>query len=365
MASSQNELKQKELQRLLTTTPADAIQDPGAYFQELHRQFTRALARDKTAERRFYKIGPYKACFHFANSELAANLAPPFVHLESKASPEPDFTVVFADSRLSGIPLDPPRWSEIHGSRLSLHGDGVFIQFDFGTETLHAFRLRDKLGIFWVKDAAQVFFSEKVCPIRSIFHWVSQGSSLQMIHGGAVGDENGGVILVGRGGSGKSTSCTTSLLSDLFFLGDDYCLVDTGPSPRVYSLYASTKVNPDMLGRFPHLAAGRVVDSGPEAEKPSFLIPGAFHGRLKAELKLKAILMPRVTGKKETRIVPSTAMKGLHALAPSTLFQSTGLGESSFKKMADLSRRLPCFILEAGTDLEGIPRAVLGLLRTL
>lgn len=365
MAPSQSELTLEDLQRLQDSSSPGAIRSPKVYFQELHSQFRRAVEAGPKPMVRHFRIGPFRAKFHFASQELAEALTPPFAHLETAPAQAYDICVGFWDSRRSGVALNPPRWTEIQGSRLGLHGDGHHIQYDFGTEVLNAFRAEDGLGLFWVKDAREIFFSEKVCPARSIFHWLSEDNALQLIHGGAVGDRQGGAILVGRGGAGKSTSCTAALKSDLFFLGDDYCLVDTGKSPKVYSLYASTKVNPDMVGRFPHLAACRMPATGVPDEKPSFLIHDSFKDRLLRELPLKAILMPRVTGRPETRVLPAGAMQGLHALAPSTLFQSTGLGGSSLKKMAELSRRVPCFFLEPGTDLDGIPVAIGNLLKTL
>lgn len=365
MAPSQSELTLEDLQRIQDSTSPDASRDPRSYFKELHSHFQRAIEASDKPISRYFKIGPYRAVFLFASHELAESLVPPFAHLEINAVDLPDLTVGFWDSKGCGVDLNPPRWSDLQGSRLTLHGEDLYIQYDFGTEILHAFRVDDKMGLFWVKDVRHIFFSEKVCPIRSIFHWLSEGNSLQLIHGGAVGDDTGAAILVGRGGAGKSTSCTSTLHSNLFFLGDDYCLLDTGESPRVYSLYASTKINPDMLKYFPHLTKFRIASSEKEAEKPSFLIHDAFKDRLRRELPLKAILMPRVTGRPGTRILPAGPMQALHALAPSTLFQSTALGTSSFKKMAALSRSVPCYFLEPGTDIRGIPKAIGELLRSL
>lgn len=365
MAPSQNQLSLEDLQRLQDRDSPQAARDPEAYFDELWRQFQRATKASSDARMSYFQIGPYRAKFIFACAELAENLTPPFLHLEIDPIDSPDLTIGFWDSQSSGIPLQPPRWSDLQGSRLSLHGPGTYIQFDFGTEILNALRTQDKTGLFWVKDAQYIFFSEKVCPARSIFHWLSENSSLQLIHGGAIGNDLGAAILVGRGGSGKSTSCSTALRSNLFFLGDDYCLLDTGDDPKVYSLYASTKINPDMLPNFPHLSENRLPTTDTSLEKPSFLVYKSFSERFLASLPLKAILMPRVTGLPETKISRASAMQGLHALAPSTLFQSTGLGDASLKKMAKLSRTLPCFHLELGTNLESIPRAVGALLSSL
>ncbi len=370
MATSQNQLKLESLHALLAkkvSQPENA--QAGEYFNKLQTGFLEACGKSSSTWVRYYQIGPYRSQFRFSCEELSQQLTAPFSHLEIPCPPEDsphfDLEMNFWDSTLSEIPLKPPRWSDAHASRLSLHEQQVFIQYDYGTNTLHALDLQKKQGIFWVKDARDVFFSERVCPIRSIFHWLSKDTSLQLIHGGSVGNEQGAVILVGRSGSGKSTASTSVLDSPLYFLGDDYCLVESQNYPKVHSLYASAKINSDMLNKFPHLTQYRVSASEGEPQKPSFLLYAGFKNRLKDSLPLKAILIPKVTGNAKTRIVPASSMNGLHALAPSTLFQSTGLGENSFKRMADLSRRLPCFFLESGTCLDTTPPAIAELLQSL
>ncbi len=370
MATSQNQLKLEGLHALLAQKGSE--QDTARaeeYFEKLELCFVQAYQKTSQPWVRYYQIGPYRVRFRFSCEELSQQLGLPFSHLAIDSPSENplhfDLEMDFWDSALSGIPLKPPQWSDAYASRLSLHDQHIFIQYDYGTSTLHALNLQKKRGVFWVKDARDVFFSERVCPIRSIFHWLTKDTSLQLIHGGAVGDENGAAILVGRSGSGKSTASTSVLDSSLYFLGDDYCLVESQGSPQVHSLYASAKINPDMLNKFPHLSQYRVTSSTGEPQKPSFLLYQGFKNRLKNSLPLKALLIPKVARQPVSQIIPASSMQGLHALAPSTLFQSTGLSENSFKRMANLSRTLPCFFLESGSNLETTPQAIAELLRSL
>jgi hypothetical protein len=52
----------------------------------------------------------------------------------------------------------------------------------------------------------------------------------------------------------------------------------------------------------------------------------------------------------------------LAALAPSTIFQLPRAGGEAFKFLATFARGLPCFSLEAGTDLSTIPPVIERLL---
>ena len=67
----------------------------------------------------------------------------------------------------------------------------------------------------------------------------------------AVGQAAGGVLLVGAGGSGKSTCALSCLTSDLLYAGDDYVAVELRPEPRVLSLFCSGKLEPDHAALLP------------------------------------------------------------------------------------------------------------------
>jgi hypothetical protein len=55
----------------------------------------------------------------------------------------------------------------------------------------------------------------------------------------------------------------------------------------------------------------------------------------------------------------------LAALAPSTIFQLPRAGNEAFQFLAAFIRQLPCFSLEVGTDLSGIPPVIEELLWSL
>ena len=75
--------------------------------------------------------------------------------------------------------------------------------------------------------------------------------------------------------------------------------------------------------------------------------------------------MPRVTGARDTRIVPASAAQALLALAPSTLFQLPGAESAKFRRMSQIAKSLPAYTLESGTDWTQIPRALQELIATL
>jgi len=77
---------------------------------------------------------------------------------------------------------------------------------------------------------------------------------------------------------------------------------------------------------------------------------------------LKAIFLPTVSGKRDTSLKPASAISALKALAPSTLFQLSGAGKTEFENMTKLVKKMPCYTLSLGTDLEQIPRTIVNFL---
>ena len=183
------------------------------------------------------------------------------------------------------------------------------------------------------------------------------------MHGGAVGMRDGGVLLAGKGGSGKSTTVLTCLRSDLLYLADDYCLVSTDPVPYAHSLYCSAKLDPDNLHRVPHLMQDLSNRDRLTTEKAVFFLFEHWPQKIVSGFPIRAVLLPRIVGGTTTRLRPATPMEGLKALALSTMSQLAGAGLPSLQIMHTLVNRIPCLHLELGTDLAQIPDVISGLLR--
>src|SRR4051794_7273185 len=77
----------------------------------------------------------------------------------------------------------------------------------------------------------------------------------QLLHAAAVGTEQGGVVITGRGGVGKSTAALLCLEAGLAYLGDDYVVVALEPQPMAYSLYCTAKLDDGQAAHFPGLLA--------------------------------------------------------------------------------------------------------------
>ena len=115
-------------------------------------------------------------------------------------------------------------------------------------------------------------------PLRAILHWWLGSHGVLQVHGGAVGTAEGGALVVGRGGSGKSTTALSSLAAGLRYAGDDFVAITTRPEPWVHSLYCSGKLDPGHLERFARLPGEVANPVRGEDEKAIVYVGRAFPG---------------------------------------------------------------------------------------
>jgi hypothetical protein len=351
------------------------------FFQAACQAFEQAA---NPALERIYQVGPHALRLRFANDRLVPRLTPALEHLAVLATGAPmdggasapddarsALTVCIWDSTSTGVSMPPPPWpSDAYTPRGDIwsHSTGRFqIAFQSTLAGVGPLSLLDReqaVGLYWLSDARHLPDYESGAPLRNLLHWWLAGTGYQFVHAGAVGRASGGVLLVGKGGSGKSTTALACLEAGLLYLGDDYCLLSASPVPEALSLYNSAKVRPDGLLHFPQLA--RRVDARDRlgVEKAIFFLQRHFPERLILRFPLRAILIPRITGLPGTTLSAASPATALKALAPSTLFQLAGAGPAAFQNLARLIRQIPCYYLDAGTDLAAISGVITSLLPT-
>jgi hypothetical protein len=326
--------------------------------------FAEASSRGHGLVERSYEIAGRTVLMRFAGSAMFDRISGSFAHLESSGVDEPVLRVNVWDTASTGT-LAPP----ILGVELDGDPTGPIYYYEEGDvqalsrwNTLSVFDGNANEAWFWAPDPATMPSWDWASPMRSILHWWLGRHGILQVHGGAVGLPEGGVLVVGRGGSGKSTTTLASLLSGLRYAGDDYVAIETGTSPYVHSLYSSGKLDTHHLERFPTLLGAVVNPVRPEFEKAVIYAQRARGGASINGFPIRAVLVPRVAGVPETRIIPTTATAALAAIAPSTIFQLHPPQRDALARMGALVRQVPCFSIELGTKLEQIPGAIAELL---
>jgi hypothetical protein len=311
------------------------------------------------------RIGGHNVQLRFGSGGLVPCIMPAFAHLTVDSALEPELVVNIWDSRSADAA--PPRMPDVDSE--SPAGAFYFFEdppvrgvFQPGMRALSVLDHANNEAWYFVEDPAGLPYWERAAPIRQILHWWMGARGHQQVHSGAVGLPDGGALLVGKGGSGKSTTALASLASELRYAGDDYVMVSLAPQPWVHSLYSSGKVHPDNLARVPHLVPALSNAEHLATEKGVAFVDQHFPDRVIEGFPLQAIVMPTITGRSNTRVVPASRAAALAALAPSTVFQLHTAGAEALQYMARLVRQVPAYILELGNDVSQIPGVLLELL---
>lgn len=342
---------------------------PTLYFGAVYNAFEQAGRTAGGIIDRFYTIAGYTVRLRFAGPALLPLITPALAHLAASPSSAPDLTVCLWDSETTGVQLPFPPWrirdrsarGEVPG-----YSDGRFYTaFQPRAGILSMLDASANRAVFWIPRAAALPSFEMAMPLRAVFHWWMSGRGRQLIHAAAVGTADGGVLLVGRGGVGKSTTALACLSAAMAYAGDDYIAFQMEPTPIAHSLYSSGKLAPDALARLPHLLPAISTPGRPGEEKAVLFLHEHYPQQIRPSLPIRAVLLPRVTDRLETTIVRTSAGAALIALAPSTIFWLPHAGERALQAMAALLQRVPSYVLYVGTDLAQVPAVIADLLKGL
>lgn len=245
----------------------------------------------------------------------------------------PDVTIYLRD--------EMPDLSEVAASGLRHFADasqGHTYYWEAATQTaaLHLYRIGTTV---------------RATPMLPLLNIALRGKDTFVIHAGAVATEAGAALLIGKGGSGKSTTSLLSLQAGLHFLADDYCAIRATEPPTVHSLYASAKVHFDNAFRLPFIRWDRT----PEYDKGYAWLAPTFADRLRTHAPVRALLHPAVSD--ELKLEPLRSHEALMTLAPNTILQLQS-DAGAFAAMAHLTRRVPSYRLHLGPDPSAVPTLI-------
>lgn len=326
---------------------------PRAYFEEA-AAIGRAVFADGAGSERVYGLGGLRCLVRYADRAAEAAIHRALAHIEISPGAPPDLTIgVWDETRASHLLPEPhPHMLvDYRNHCLELCSDARYLALEerwLGTRSF----IDRQAGAAWycMRDAGALPYYERAAPLRSLLNALLVGRGRHLVHAAAVGTSEGGALLTGPPGAGKSSSALACLGGKLGFVADDWCGVAVGPAPRIFSVYASTKLRIDGLDRFPEMR-GRIDNFDRlDEEKATAFLAEHWQSGLVADCPVKAIFIPEVAGGARTVVVPAPWKDAWRAMTSWTLKQLTGCGRDSIALLTRFAASLPAFHLRLGRD---------------
>ena len=354
----------------VTTSHTAARAAPGRWAKRFAEATAaiRGRALDDDVVERCFSIAGHRLRVRIAGRALAGAMTRALAHLadEQGAGARAALTVCIWDGESTGagdppalVPQPPERRSPDAPGSMQLVRDDTTIGLYQPTERILSMldRAHDE-AICWVGEAKTLPYWEHGAPLRHLLHWWMSERGLQLTHAACIGNDRGGVLLVGRGGSGKSTTALASLRAGLDYVGDDYLLVQVGSGVIAHSLYNTAKLHQDQAERFPDLIDRPIAYAESGQEKVLAFMHERYPARTVPRLDVLGVLLPTVVGTGPTRLEQVSRAEALAAIAPSTVMQLPGAGRDAMAVMATVLRTVPCHRLLLGPDLRQVTETI-------
>lgn len=336
------------------------------YFQESHDCFLRAAKFIGVTSRKFVIAGEAIEVA-LASNELAPLIFPALNHLITDRS-DTAFKICCWDQQRSGVMRPARPWGEnenfTHGEIPSFIDEDHYLHINLATGAIIAADRQARLAVFSIREASDINTYETAAPFRDFFNWWGSKRSLFQIHAGATGYPDKGALLVGRSGAGKSNTVAACIDSDLFYAGDDCCLLDTTGDPFVHSLYSSTKLYKSDLHRYLLLKRSESIGLTTPENKSLFFLHDLAPERVIAGFPLKAILVLNICQQQDTSLSPISPAAVLLTMAPDNILRWPIVGKLAMPHLTRVVRSVPCYSLNVGNNRDLITAAISGLLKS-
>lgn len=126
-------------------------------------------------------------------------------------------------------------------------GNGLMVSLDPDRGLLKLYDAKSSMGCFFVDDFQSFPVWERFSPLREFLHFLALDRQCLLLHGAAFLNQSPfGTLVVGPGGTGKSTLTVQAFIKGMKVAGDDYVLLELTEDDKViaHPIYKTLKLHP-------------------------------------------------------------------------------------------------------------------------
>lgn len=258
-------------------------------------------------------------------------------------------------SGIDGLPAQPEPPGPLHplGSLHRNHDNSVLIErrrgfvTTFDVAAMELITIVDGIGSIDTDLAAK--------PLLRFLLPLMMRQEIVLCHAALLGGGERGLLVTGKGGSGKSTISAAALVGGAAFCSDDFVALErVGDALVGHCLYASIMLNGGHIDRFPALSRQAVRFRTDIFAKHMVPIAAAFPAQLRASLTIEAVAVPAIVATPESLLVSGNRSDMLRAVAPTSVFSSPWREADRVRFLFDTISRLEPLVYRSGSDFDRI-----------
>jgi hypothetical protein len=183
--------------------------------------------------------------------------------------------------------------------------------------------------------------------------------NVEVIHSSMISKNRKGILFLGEGGSGKTTSALSCLNDGFNYLGDDHIgLTEVNHTFVGYSLYASVLIYENHFKQFPQLQKFELQKNMRRDEKSIIYFSNGYLNKIDNCAEIALLLLPKVVDSNHANFRKAKKSETLLAAAPSSLRLQISPNKKAFDTISHLVDKTPSYCIEVGKDLDEIPKCV-------
>jgi len=234
-----------------------------------------------------YKIGPFIIRISSISKPLMEMLTRGLAHIAPENA-SPDLTI-----RLwNGPKLPPINWDLIQSNGYRGYSAPPFyFHFLEPIGALSAVDTERGIAYYAVRDLDVLPWWVSGSPLQTIFHVYLREKGMQLTHCAAIANKKSGILLAGKGGSGKSSTLLSCLEEGFDTLGEDYVLLGQG---HAHSVYQTAKWTPHTRKIFPSYESYIANPDVADREKALIYYKEIFPSQIALSSPIHAIVSLRI-----------------------------------------------------------------------